>query len=148
MLTLSGWLDERLDQMRYNELFWWAGVNHDNCYHGNPISYGYSKQDCDERFIEDLLAVCLYHEENGAMHWFKPTICRTYASLMFGMVRRHGTESYTTYNLRAVYPEPKPVYQQLGFPENPITDAMKDEVEAMLIKFKIIDASEENPDHS
>lgn len=32
----------------FNTIFWSAGSEHDNCYHHNPLTYGYTKKRCDE----------------------------------------------------------------------------------------------------
>jgi hypothetical protein len=137
MLTVSSWIDDRVDQMRYNELFWPAGVAHDYCYHGNPITYGLSQVDCDERFIEDLIAACVHHESSD-LPWFNMDICQTYAALMYGMVRNHGEESFSGYELEASYEQPEPLYQQLGMAESPYDERRRQEVQDLLVKFKIM----------
>ena len=42
----------------WNWLFWWGGVRHDNCYHHNPITYGYDRKYCDQNFLGDLNGIC------------------------------------------------------------------------------------------
>ena len=137
MLTLSSWIDDSVDQMRYNELFWQAGVAHDYCYHGNPITYGQSQEDCDERFIEDLIATCVYHQTSD-FGWFKMNICQTYAALMYGMVRTRGEESFSGYNLEAAYEQTEPLYRQLGMAESPYDARRQQEVQDLLVKLKIM----------
>lgn len=137
MLTLSSWIHDDVDQMRYNELFWQAGVLHDHCYHSNPITYGLDQQNCDERFIEDLTAICAKHHD-GPLDWFNKGICDTYAALMYGMVRAHGADSFNNVNLKAYYEQPLPMYQQFGMDQSPYNDARRTEVIDMLVKFKII----------
>jgi len=137
MLTLSSWIDDSIDQMRYNELFWQAGVMHDYCYHDNPITYGLSQRDCDERFIEDLIATCVYHESSD-FNWFKTNVCHTYAALMYGMVRTYGEESFSGYNLEAAYPLQEPLYRQLGMAESPYDERRQQEVQDLLVKLKIM----------
>lgn len=137
MLTISSWLHDDINQMHYNELFWQAGVLHDHCYHGNPITYGLSQTDCDERFIEDLLTTCLFYRDAG-FPWFKRDVCHTYATLMYGMVREHGGESFEGFNLEAQYEQPEPLYKQFGLEASPYTDACREDVHNTLVKFKVM----------
>lgn len=141
MLTISSWVHDSINQMHYNELFWPAGVLHDHCYHGNPVTYGLSQYDCDERFIEDLLSTCLFYRDAG-FDWFKRDVCHTYATLMYGMVREHGNESFEGFNLEAHYEQPEPLYKQYGLDASPYTDACRQDVHDMLVKFKVM--SEKN----
>lgn len=143
MLTLSSWVHDGVDQMRYNRLFWPAGVLHDHCYHGNPITYGLTQQDCDERFVEDLTAICSHHEE-APPHWFSRGVCHTYAALMYGMVRTHGADHFDDVNLLAYYEQPLPMWQQYGMAESPYTEARQQEVIDMLVKFKIMSDPKSN----
>ncbi len=143
MLTISSWIDPSIDQMRYNRLFWQAGVLHDNCYHNNPITYGLTREDCDERFIEDLMTSCLYHQ-NAGFDWFKKSVCQTYATLMYGMVRKHGGENFDGVNLEAQYEIPQPLFVQYGMDASPYNDACKTDIKDFLVKFKILPDSPES----
>jgi hypothetical protein len=138
MLTISSWIDDSIDQIRYNEVLWPAGVAHDYCYHGNPVTYGKSKADCDEQFIADLVALCLAQEPLGE-GWFHTNVCKGYASGMYGAVRAGGGDSWAGFNLQAAYPLQGPMWQQLGLKEEPETADIKRDVDAMLTKFNLVE---------
>lgn len=42
----------------YALLFWDAGRNHDYCYHHGSATHGFTKRQCDDRFRDDLFAIC------------------------------------------------------------------------------------------
>lgn len=42
----------------YGEVFFEACKSHDNCYHHEPATNGLSKEDCDEKFYDDMMQVC------------------------------------------------------------------------------------------
>lgn len=42
----------------YDKVFFQACVYHDFCYHHEPISHGLNKEDCDQNFLKDMVAIC------------------------------------------------------------------------------------------
>lgn len=59
----------------YGEVFFQACVYHDFCYHHEPTSNGYSKEDCDSKFLLDMMDICKYeqaddHDCEGSAKWF------------------------------------------------------------------------------
>lgn len=142
MVTISGWLHDSIDQLRYEEVLWQAGVDHDHCYHSNPISYGLSKSDCDERFIADLEALCMNQSSLGEP-WFHNEVCRKYSALMYGAVRAGGQGAWAAFDTLVSYPQGEPMWQQLGLSEDPFNESVKDDIDSLLIKFKIIDDADQ-----
>jgi len=49
----------------YRTLFWPGGINHDNCYHHEPASYGYNKRDCDAWWLQDIRRICNTTGDSG-----------------------------------------------------------------------------------
>ena len=138
IVTISGWVDDSVDQIRYEEIFWQAGVDHDHCYHANPSTYGLNKADCDDRFIADLEALCVSHDGLG-VEWFHNDVCHTYAAIMYGAVRSGGEESWAAYDTAAAYPQGPPMWRQLELDEDPLTPQTQADIDGLLIKFNFID---------
>ena len=106
-------ISDRTHFLRWNDLFWEAAVNHDYCYHHGQITYGYAQKDCDEQFIDDLLAVC--RSGRGEVHaWFDSEVCMQNAQGMYGAVRQFGGDSFDVMNTRVAYPEYTPMFDKLN----------------------------------
>lgn len=117
--TVSGHLDEKLDQLRWNGVFWRAAVNHDYCYHHNGSTYGFEKNDCDQQFFVDLTAICLQEPLQREHDWFDEAICKRQAAAMYHAVQKGGNEAWEAMDTAVAYPEWRPLWQEFGMNEAP-----------------------------
>jgi hypothetical protein len=69
----------------YGELFFNACVAHDLCYHNEPQSSDLTKRQCDQKFLADMLKVCM--DQNS-------TSCKWVAKGFFEVVEEFGDQSW------------------------------------------------------
>jgi hypothetical protein len=109
---ISG-ISDSYDLARWGLLFWPAAVNHDYCYHHNPITRGLSQQDCDMQMLSDLSAVC-ETEAFKKISWFDQDVCHKNAALAFATVRGCGDKYYAVQNTLVDYPQWEPLWRKYG----------------------------------
>ena len=125
---LSGSVADRSDLLRYNRLFWPAGVNHDYCYHHGEMVRGLSRSDCDRQYYSDVSAVCAYDQYAEQYDWFRPDTCRNIAASQYTVVRLQGSGPFAALNSNVAYPQWSPLWQQFGLSHDPIDERVVDEV--------------------
>lgn len=112
--VLSTLLGERLSNWRWNRTFWAAGVNHDYCYHHNPITRDATRAECDLQLYDDLAAVCAKQEHDTSG-------CRVNAAVTYIAVRSEGNQFWGMMNTRVEYPAWQPLWKAYGF-DGPVHD--------------------------
>ena len=91
---LVGLLPPRVNRhVSYTMLFWPAGQKHDYCYHNGTPTYGFTKKQCDDQFLTDLISICELNY-SGLFTWFDQGSCRATARLMHQAVSRFGDDSW------------------------------------------------------
>ena len=79
----------------HSALFYPACIQHDHCYHHEPVSNGLSRRDCDERFLVQLSERCeLAADQENCLFW---------ARTMFRAVRTGGFAAFNCAKYEADY---------------------------------------------
>lgn len=129
---LSGTLHPDIDQYRYLDLFWPAGVNHDYCYHHGATLYGYDQEACDGQYFSDLSAVCANDAYRATYDWFKRRSCRQVAALHYAAVRAQGQGAYNVLQTEVAYPNWTPLWSQFGMAADVVDEELAQEIDEKL----------------
>lgn len=81
----------------YGKVFFQACVYHDFCYHHEPTSNGYSKDDCDNKFLLDMIDICRYQKAQDKS-------CESSARWFYRAVYLFGGSSWACSKEQANYP--------------------------------------------
>lgn len=129
---LSSSVSGDVDQLRYLDLFWPAGVNHDYCYHHGASAYGLTQADCDAQYFSDLSAVCANDAFRDQYDWYKQRSCRQVAATHYAAVRGQGERAYHMMQSYVRYPAWEPMWRAFGLPEDAVDQELADEIEDKL----------------
>lgn len=77
----------------FRDTFFSACVAHDLCYHHEPASSGWSRKDCDQRFLDDMKNIC-----KGMASGKGRKLCYAAAGTYYGGVRIGGRRSFRCSN--------------------------------------------------
>ena len=121
-------LGEGTSILNWRGFFWDAGVNHDYCYHNGAATYNYAQADCDKQILDDLVALCS-QQRASLPSWFSKDTCSTNAQIVYSAVRLAGSASFQKMSTRVHYPAYKPMWQTLGFSQEPNDSALLGAIE-------------------
>ena len=77
---------------KHSSLFFDACIDHDFCYHHEPVSNGVTKKQCDDRLFDDLKSIC---SENSELK-----NCLKTAKVFYFLVSKFGKSSYSCSNTK------------------------------------------------
>jgi hypothetical protein len=84
------------DYEQQAEKFHPACVTHDFCYRHGYATYGISREECDDRFYEDMKMACADTSGLDRFDFEQSAICKLSANQTFKSVRRYGEPHYRT----------------------------------------------------
>ena len=85
----------------YALIFWPAGQQHDYCYHHGRITYGYTREGCDDEFHATMRTIC--QQNHPWWSAFNRQACLSAAAVMYDAVRVAGASAFNKTNTRVNY---------------------------------------------
>jgi hypothetical protein len=79
----------------HTELFYPACIQHDYCYHHEPVTSGMNRRDCDQEFLQTTLKLCQQSEN--------PNVCEMWAYSMYSALRGFGELAFNCAKYPADY---------------------------------------------